>query len=146
MMPRHERDAERTDRYLERLLGSLPVNLADEEPAQPLRDAARLIQRTLVRSHPSFRFEERLAARLEMEARAPGSTRPDDAPGQLIAFRGLTGDQIRGDRPERRARGYLLGGAIASGVSIASIAGVLAWRRARAAAATSVSLRVERPA
>jgi hypothetical protein len=61
-------DALVADRYLEDLLAACDRR-ADDAPAAAsldpgFRDAARVLRRTLVRVHPSFRFEERLAARL----------------------------------------------------------------------------------
>jgi hypothetical protein len=111
------------DIYLERLLsgGPAPIELElDDDPG--LGEVARMLRARLVRFHPSFRFEERLAERLRREAL--GTTSPD---GELIAF--ATTDDVR----ERRGRSLLVGGAIASGVSIASLAGaaVVAWRRIR---------------
>jgi hypothetical protein len=70
-MPEWDRtdvDALVADRYLEALLAAGDRHAADA-PADPtvdpeLRHAARVLRRALVRVHPSFRFEERLAARL----------------------------------------------------------------------------------
>jgi hypothetical protein len=111
------------DIYLERLLsgGPAPIELDLEDDAG-LGDVARMLRARLVRFHPSFRFEERLAERLRAEAGAPST-----GTAELIPFAGP------GDVRERRGRGLLVGGAIASGVSIASLAGaaVVAWRRGR---------------
>jgi hypothetical protein len=57
-----------TDRYLEALLLAAERR-ADDAPADPtldpaIRGAARRLRDELVRVHPSFRFEERLARRL----------------------------------------------------------------------------------
>ncbi len=57
-----------TDRYLESLLLAQDRRAGDT-PADPsldpgIRSAARRLARDLGRVHPSFRFEERLAARL----------------------------------------------------------------------------------
>ncbi len=66
-----DRHAERADRYLESLLaadaaaGDVP---ADSRVDPEIRRAARLLRSTLVRVHPSFRFEERLAERLALAA------------------------------------------------------------------------------
>jgi hypothetical protein len=77
------------DRYLEALL-SAGDRRADDVPADPsldpaLREAARILRAALVRVHPSFRFEERLARRLAAlaaaQARGAGA-----APGVLIPF------------------------------------------------------------
>jgi hypothetical protein len=63
-----ELDAFQTDRYLDALL-SAAERRAGDVPADPavdptLRLAARRLRDELVRTHPSFRFEERLAGRL----------------------------------------------------------------------------------
>jgi hypothetical protein len=63
-----EIDALQTDRYLDALL-SAAERRADDVPADAaidptLRLAARRLRDELVRTHPSFRFEERLARRL----------------------------------------------------------------------------------
>ena len=63
-----EVDALRTDRYLDSLLAAHDRRASDV-PADPeldpiVRDTAGRLGRDLVRLHPSFRFEERLAARL----------------------------------------------------------------------------------
>ena len=60
-----EVDALQTDRYLDALLSAVERR-ADDVPADPavdptLRLAARRLRDELVRTHPSFRFEERLA-------------------------------------------------------------------------------------
>ncbi len=66
------------DRYLDDLLAAADRR-ADDAPVDALldpelREAARVLRRSLVRIHPSFRFEERLAARLSELA----ATRPSD--------------------------------------------------------------------
>ena len=131
-----DQEAIQTDVYLDRLLASRwdpppPVAVGDaEDPVEAeLRDTAELLRRTLVRFHPSFRFEEALGARLRAEGGTPRSTG-----GRVIAFpgRAATLEEAEATLPvDRRGRGLLVGGAIASGVSIASIAGVVLWRRTR---------------
>ena len=69
-------DALVVDRYLDALLAAAERH-ADDAPADAalapeVRDAARLLRRALVRVHPSFLFEERLAARLAAFAVAQG--------------------------------------------------------------------------
>ncbi len=106
---------------------------------------ARLLRRSLPRLHPSFGFEEHLAARLaaarrmELAPAGPGSSvaaasavptpiRPELAEGSPD---GAAADV---ETQERRRRNLVAGGAIASGVSIAlPIAGaaLVAWRRSR---------------
>jgi hypothetical protein len=132
-----EHEAIQTDVYLDRLLASrwdppapIAVSIAEDPVEAELRDTAELLGRTLIRFHPSFRFEEALGARLRSEGGAPRPTG-----GRVIAFPGgaaATLDQAEATLPvDRRGRGLLVGGAIASGVSIASIAGVVLWRRTR---------------
>jgi hypothetical protein len=63
-----EVEALQTDRYLEALLAAVERRAADvpaDATVDPtLRRAARRLRDELVRTHPSFRFEERLARRL----------------------------------------------------------------------------------
>ncbi|MGC8633055.1 MAG: hypothetical protein ACP5VP_00045 [Candidatus Limnocylindrales bacterium] len=126
--------------------------------------AADLLSRSLVRFHPSFRFEERLAERLHegvewREARdwgaaapAPGgkaapapwreaAPAPPSHPRHIIPFPALpvAGGSVPfalavapaalGQAIGRVPRPVLVGGAIASGVSLAGAA-VVAWRLA----------------
>ena len=71
-----EAEALVTDRYLDALLASADARLgpAPDHPADALDRAVRLASRRLTRDlprfHPSFRFEERLAARLAEAAAA----------------------------------------------------------------------------
>ncbi len=91
-------DALVTDRYLDALLAAAERR-ADDAPADAaldpgVRDAARVLGRALVRVHPSFRFEERLASRLAglaatrvpLLAGAGGSTHPGAIGGRVLAF------------------------------------------------------------
>jgi hypothetical protein len=125
-----------------------------------LIEASRILHGALVRVHPSFRFEERLAARLADaatgvtpgdDAWAPAPTpEPTPFPGRAEPARQLVavaapaspGAVIGRPRPVALprfatvleagpARRALIGGAIASGVSLAGAA-LLArrWRRA----------------
>ena len=82
---RAEVDALVADHYLDALL-SAGDRGADDAPADAalapeMREAARILRRSLVRLHPSFRFEDRLATRLaalaavQARARAAGSRR-----------------------------------------------------------------------
>lgn len=92
------RNARRTERYLdglvaadERRAAEIPVD-ADIDPA--IRVAARQLRAGLVRVHPSFRFEEALAARLAASADRMKAGLPAELPpaavagGTLTAFRG----------------------------------------------------------
>ncbi len=91
-----------------------------------LAHAAEVLSRSLVRFHPSFRFEERVAARLRLAGLGPMERLPAQVPlGLDLATSG----------PPLPAAGRVprpvnVGGAIASGVSIAGAA-VVAWRRLR---------------
>lgn len=145
-----DEDALQTDVYIESLLSrqglgpAAPAGAASDE--DDLRRAAQLLGRGLVRFHPSFRFEEALAARLRRAAdlmRSGGQIVGGDAPGVLGPFQGRstvvagppvvfeTQPAVPGHHAfDPRARGLLVGGAIASGVSLAG-AVVLAWRRNR---------------
>jgi hypothetical protein len=126
------------DVYLDHLLARHGRPIAPVEPplsVEPeLAAAAAAVSDALPRFHPSFRFEERLAARLREVAVGRGG----DPAGVPVALHGPSGDPealalrwwIR--RPAWTSeRGLMLvGGAIASGVSIAGAA-LLAWRRAK---------------
>jgi hypothetical protein len=110
-----------TDAYIDLLLDRrLPTEatIAHRQPLpEQMRNAIELLHAGLPRFHPSFLFEERLAARLR--------ERPGPATGDLIDF----GTEIPADLARARMdRRVLLGGAaIASGVSMAA---VYAWRHA----------------
>jgi len=98
-----------------------------------LSATARLLRDALPRLHPRFSFEELLASRLSAARRpraAPVTTEPTPIRPDLAAVAGETD----GDAAERRRRGLMAGGAIASGVSLAlPIAGaaLVVWRRSR---------------
>ncbi len=114
-----EEGAIQSDAYIDALLrghARLPVALpvADEAPAFNVRRVIRTLERGMPRFHPSFLFEERLAEQLRdlADERVAGTT---VAPLVL------------------RERRVVIGGAIASGVSLAGAA-MWAWRhRPRAA-------------
>jgi hypothetical protein len=125
-------DALRTDRYLDSLLAAadrrardVPADAAIDEP---LRSAAARLRRDLVRVHPSFRFEERLAARLAHEAAASQLAPAAGAEGTIAAipvtFDGEPNDD-EGFRP------LLIGGALTSAALSIAGAAYVAWRRAR---------------
>ncbi|HET7677787.1 MAG TPA: hypothetical protein VFK38_08020 [Candidatus Limnocylindrales bacterium] len=130
-MRRPEEEAVQADAYLEGLLARIPTGplpLADVAPEAldpDLRRAVDLLRATLVRFHPSFRFEESLAARLRAEA-LPGATE-----GTLVPFPANAATTAVPALSTPRGRGPLLvGGAIASGFSLAGAA-LVAWRLAR---------------
>jgi len=113
MLREAEDGAIQSDAYIDALLDGharLPVALpvADDAPEPDLRHAIRVLERGLPRAHPSFLFEERLADQLRAlaEERVGGSAGPT-----TIVI-------------ERR---MFIGGAIASGVSLAGAA-MWAWR------------------
>ena len=108
-----EEGAIQSDAYIDALLSGharLPVALpvADAAPAPSVRRVIRTLERGMPRFHPSFLFEERLAEQLRALAdeRYAGTA---GAPLVVIERRGV------------------IGGAIASGVSLAGAA-MWAWR------------------
>jgi len=136
-----EVDALRTDRYLEALLAAVdrraPDTPADAALDPEIREAATTLARQLARVHPSFRFEERLANRLNELARsmrlapaAGGETMPVPLP-VLASGPEDPADLLDADSAELRdVRPLLIGGAITSAaISLAGAAWV-AWRRA----------------
>ena len=109
-----EEGAIQSDAYIDALLSGharLPVALpvADAAPAPSVRRVIRTLERGMPRFHPSFLFEERLAEQL----RALADEHYADTPLAQLVLR------------ERRV---VIGGAIASGVSLAGAA-MWAWRR-----------------
>lgn len=162
-----EVDALVADRYLDGLLASAGRG-ADDAPADAslspeLREATRVLRRSLVRLHPSFRFEERLAASLAelaaAQARTPAQgtgggaaeigavipfarpgtnpVEPDPLLGAILAGEldpADTAASERESRPPAARRPLLVGGAIASAaISIVGVAWV-GWRATRPAA------------
>jgi hypothetical protein len=113
MLREAEDGAIQSDAYVDALLSGharLPVQLpvAADAPAPNMRRAIRVLERGMPRFHPSFLFEERLAEQLRAlaEQRLAGSS----GSAQIVI--------------ERRV---VIGGAIASGVSLAGAA-MWAWR------------------
>lgn len=136
-----EEAAIQLDVYLDRMLaGDGPDGTSwspDDVSDIDLGRVAGLVADGSTRFHPSFRFEERLSGRLRelagSQQRAPayGYAGQPVARGVVVPFSsGTATDPAR----SRRVGGVIVGGAIASGVSIASLAGAAAlvvWRRAR---------------
>ena len=108
---------------------------------QDLLGAARVLRETLTRVHPSFRFEERLRARLasgDGDVLDGAVVIPFPVPAPMAALEGLPAAFETDARlattmaapagPDRLARwgqvprGALIGGAIASGFSLAGAA------------------------
>jgi hypothetical protein len=143
-----EVEALQTDLYLDSLLigthRPARVPAPGEEPDPAIRDAAARLERDLVRVHPSFRFEERLAARLAEVAASlrlpaaaglggeavihvgplPRGVHPSFDPDLLEPV-----DEMQTEAALHLSRPVLIGGAITS--AALSIAAYLAWRRAR---------------
>jgi hypothetical protein len=157
-------DALVADRYLDALLAA-GDRRADDAPADvavapDLRHAARVLRRSLVRVHPSFRFEERLATRLaDLAAAQSGSALAAAGGGTVITFPGpiaaaagsagampasadpLLGAIMRGELDPATGRAaagpvdrrpMIVGGAAITSAAI-SIVGVafVAWRASR---------------
>ena len=116
MFPEAEEGSIQSDAYIDALLAGharLPVALpvGGEAPTPSVRHVIRLLERGMPRFHPSFLFEERLAEQLRALAeQAHGAETGPPVPQVLL---------------ERRV---VIGGAIASGVSLAGAA-MWAWRR-----------------
>ena len=119
------------DLYLDRVLAGDPApSTGWSMSAEPrLAAVGVLVADGAARFHPSSRFEERLARRLQ--AVASGHDGGMAAPGIVLPF----GPAVATERAHpRRVGGVIVGSAIASGVSLASLAGAAAlmvWRRAR---------------
>lgn len=170
-------DALLTDLYLDALLAGAILDAAAGrsdaagghlDPAA--RSAADRLRRDLVRVHPSFRFEERLAGRL---AEAAGAMRVSVAAGaeggRVVAFRGgplsrpaddvlapdspppgaTPSDRVAGpvvDGAGRRvpARPLLIGGALTSAALSIAGAAFVAWRLGRPGRASTPMARAAR--
>ena len=150
-----------TDRYLERVLaratGGPSSGPVDALLNPVLRDAADQLRRDLVRVHPSFRFEERLASRLAEAAAALRMPAAVGAESGVVPIGVLGGALLEGDdgdegsylfddgELDRRelSRPLLIGGALTSAaISLAGAAWV-AWR-ARPARRGSAMVRAAR--
>ncbi len=144
MLPETDDAAVQADAYIDALLaghGRTPMAVVADEGAngplgrQPgVRDAIRLLDNGLPRFHPSFVFEEWLSRQLQsaaaVEGRSEGGERPPAEIVQIVIRPEDTGTRSTGARSSGAPadRRLLVGGAIASGVSIAGAA-VIAWRR-----------------
>jgi hypothetical protein len=158
-----EVDALVTDGYLESLLAARDRRATDAPSVAELDPAVRLAAARLAdavaRVHPSFRFEERLAARLAEAAarmslaRAAGGEGTEPSPGAAVEL-DLAGsalgpvgplDLVDPARPEETAgiprRPLIIGGTLASALSIAGAA-IVAWRLNRAGHAEQESVRL----
>lgn len=142
-----------TDLYLETLLTRDGSGLADARLDPVLRVASERLRRDLVRVHPSFRFEERLAARLAEAAASLRMPQAAGAEGALIPLEARRGplttfDPLADDDPEadhrELARPLLIGGALTSAAISLAGAAFVAWRRARPGRGGSAMVRAAR--
>lgn len=146
-----------TDLYLESVLARRGTDLgpADARLDPALRDVSDRLRRDLVRVHPSFRFEERLAARLAEAAaalRMPAAAAAG-AEGRVIA---MAAPPLGGDRFDPLAvddpgtdhrdvpRPLIIGGAITSAAISLAGAAYVAWRRTRPGRGGSPMVRAAR--
>jgi hypothetical protein len=129
-----------TDRYLESIFAAhargadIGPILVDLRPDPLVRRTAARLARDLPRFHPSFRFEEALAAKLQDTAARMRLPLAAGGEGDVVAVRTLPFDPGDPDRPflgDARpvlGRPLLVGGALTS--AAISIAGAVyvAWR------------------
>jgi hypothetical protein len=143
MQAREDAAAIQTDAYIDTLLAAhagTPILLPEPRllPPPALRQTVELLERALPRIHPSFRFEQQLAARLRRAALAQQAGLPlpvepgtQPSPAEVVAMPVALESRPEQALPSLPAvlgdRRVLLGGAIASGVSLAGAA-MLAWR------------------
>jgi hypothetical protein len=142
-----------TDLYIETLLSHDGTDLADSRLDPALRDASERLRRDLVRVHPSFRFEERLAMRLAGAATAlrmpqavgaEGVVIPlESRRGPLAAFDPLDDEDLDADHREL-ARPLLIGGALTSAAISLAGAAFVAWRLVRPGRGGSPMVRAAR--
>jgi len=127
-----ENEAFIVDRYLESLLARRPTDVADLPPQ--LRSAAAALVDTLPRYHPSFRFEESLAARLVGTSGPVGTA---DAAGELILFPATATTPVAPAtavidlRPGSMRRPTVIGSVLTSAAISLAGAAYVAWRRSR---------------
>jgi hypothetical protein len=129
MHPETDEAAIQADAYIDALLyghGRMPIAVG---PESDVGDAIRLLERGLPRFHPSFVFEQWLSGQLQRAASIDSPAASHAGTRAQIAQIVIRADDagVRGVGQDRR---LWVGGAIASGVSIAGAA-VLAWRRTR---------------
>lgn len=112
------------DRYLESLLARAPRDPADVP--EDVRATADRLAAALPRYHPSFRFEEDLAARLALAA-----TSATEGIGDVIGFpAGRPRDRGTTDDGRGQVRPVVIGGVVTS-AAISLAAAWMAWRRGR---------------
>lgn len=134
MHPDTDDAAVQADAYIDSLLighARSPVVMAGDAGGGPLggqpgvRDAIRLLEKGLPRFHPSFLFEQWLADQLRRQAEAGAGGEGGAHIVPIAVIRAPS--EANGRLPDKR---LLVGGAIASGFSIAGAA-MFAWRRSR---------------
>jgi hypothetical protein len=127
-----ENEAFIVDRYLESLLARRPADVTDLPPQ--LRSTAKALVDALPRYHPSFRFEEALAARLAGASDAVGAV---DAAGELIPFPATPTrpaaptTALMDLRPGSMRRPTVIGSVLTSAAISLAGAAYVAWRRSR---------------
>jgi hypothetical protein len=126
-----------TDRYLEALLAAAdrgaPDAPADTALDPALRSAALRLRDELVRVHPSFRFEERLARRLAEAAAGMRLAAASGGEATVIPFPDIEtglGDPAARPQPHRP---FLVGSAVTSAALSLAGAAFVAWRLTRGA-------------
>jgi hypothetical protein len=137
----HEVEALITDHYLDALLAAhargAEAGPTAEMPRDSIRRAADRLARDLPRFHPSFRFEESLAARLAVaaarmrsadEAGAPGT---DPIPTRFARDPWFLPDEPGSTRLGADRRPLIIGGALTSAALSLAGAAYVAWRRSR---------------
>jgi hypothetical protein len=120
-----ENEAFIVDRYLESLLSRRPADATDLP--HEFRATAAALTAGLPRYHPSFRFEEALAARL---AAATPRLSPADAASELIPFPRALVTTAPDGRPVA-IRPAVIGGVLTSAAISLAGAAFMAWRRSR---------------
>ena len=142
-----------TDLYLETLLAHDGTDLADARLDPAVRDASERLRRDLVRVHPSFRFEERLATRLAEAAAELRMPQAVGAEGTVIPLSARSGpwasfDPLADADPEvdhrELTRPLLIGGALTSAAISLAGAAFVAWRWVRPGRGGSAMVRAAR--
>lgn len=134
--------APETDAQLDLVIDSLLTGGDAIVAGGELATTARLLHETLPRFHPSFSFEEHLARRLtaSRSGSSPATVTAPPTPIRPVVVPDTRQTAGSSTPSERRRRGLVAGGAIASGVSLAiPIAGAafVMWRRSRSSGGLS---------
>lgn len=167
-----------TDLYLDALLAGAVLDVAGGTPGDlagrldpAARRASERLRHDLVRVHPSFRFEERLATRLAAAAVAlrvpvaagdgrvvafrpgtspdldPGLVPPDASDVPATTALGLPAEPVGSDAEQARrtpTRPLLIGGALTSAALSLAGAAFVAWRLGRPGRAATPMARAAR--